>query len=62
MVKVKFFMSGLDAPSEFEEQIQEFLTENPNIQIVELKYNCNMIPIDRDDGYDGLYSALLFYK
>ena len=60
MLKAKFFTSRLANSDSFEDQINNFFVENPTIQIVDLKYNCNMVP--KDENHDGIYTALLIYR
>lgn len=62
MLRAKFFASDTAEAGSFEAQINDFLEKHPNIDIIELNYNSNLVSTDKGDGYRGKYSALLIYR
>lgn len=66
MIKTKYLVTSqnfLDT-EEIDELINEFLEENPNIEVIDIKYQSNISAV-ADGGVSGTYynnSALIIYK
>lgn len=60
MIKTKIFFEGFKEPS-IDNQINEWIDQNPDYIIVDVKFNSN---IYTDDDYDTnlFYSALVIYR
>lgn len=66
MIKTKYLVTSqnfLD-PEEIDDLINDFLEENPSIEVIDIKYQSNISAI-ADGGVSGTYynnSALVIYK
>lgn len=66
MIKTKYLVTSqnfLD-PEEIDDLINDFLEENPDIEVIDIKYQSNVSAVV-EDGISGTYynsSALIIYK
>lgn len=66
MIKTKYLVTSqnfLD-PEEIDDLINDFLGENPSIEVIDIKYQSNISAV-ADGGVSGTYynnSALIIYK
>lgn len=66
MIKTKYLVTSqnfLD-PEEIDDLINDFLEENPSIEVIDIKYQSNISAV-ADGGVSGTYynnSALIIYK
>lgn len=66
MIKTKYLVTSqnfLD-PEEIDDLINDFLEENPSIEVIDIKYQSNISAV-ADSGVSGTYynnSALVIYK
>lgn len=66
MIKTKYLVTSqsfLD-PEEIDDLINDFLEENPSIEVIDIKYQSNVSAV-ADSGVSGTYynnSALIIYK
>lgn len=66
MIKTKYLVTSqsfLD-PEEIDDLINDFLEENPDIELIDIKYQSNVSAV-ADGGVSGTYynnSALVIYK
>lgn len=66
MIKTKYLVTSqnfLD-PEEIDDLINDFLEENPSIELIDIKYQSNISAV-ADGGVSGTYynnSALIIYK
>jgi hypothetical protein len=66
MIKTKYLVTSqnfLD-PEEIDDLINDFLEENPSIEVIDIKYQSNISAV-ADSGVSGTYynnSALIIYK
>lgn len=66
MIKTKYLVTSqnfLD-PEEIDDLINDFIEDNPNIEIIDIKYQSNISAV-ADGGVSGTYynnSALIIYK
>lgn len=66
MIKTKYLVTSqnfLD-PEEIDVLINDFLEENPNIEVIDIKYQSNVSAV-ADGGVSGTYynnSALIIYR
>lgn len=66
MIKTKYLVTSqnfLD-PDEIDDLINDFLEENPSIEVIDIKYQSNISAV-ADGGVSGTYynnSALIIYK
>ena len=66
MIKTKYLVTSqnfLD-PEEIDDLINDFLEENPSIEVIDIKYQSNISAV-ADGGVSGTYynnSALVIYK
>lgn len=66
MIKTKYLVTSqsfLDT-EEIDELINDFLEENPSIEVIDIKYQSNVSAV-ADSGVSGTYynnSALIIYK
>lgn len=66
MIKTKYLVTSqsfLD-PEEIDDLINDFLEENPSIEVIDIKYQSNVSAV-ADGGVSGTYynnSALIIYK
>lgn len=66
MIKTKYLVTSQDFynPEEIDDLINGFLEENPNIEIIDIKYQSNISAV-ADSGVSATYfnnSALIIYK
>lgn len=66
MIKTKYLVTSQDFldQEEIDDLINDFLEENPSIEIIDIKYQSNISAVD-DSGISATYfnnSALIIYK
>lgn len=66
MIKTKYLVTSqsFDVTEEIDDLINDFLEENPSIEVVDIKYQSNVSAV-ADGGVSGTYynnSALIIYK
>lgn len=63
-IKTKFFLSRRHGLIDIGDLINGFLEENPDIEVIDIKFQSNVSAV-ADDGVSGTYyndSALIIYK
>lgn len=66
MIKTKYLVTSqsFDYTEEIDDLINDFLEENPSIEVIDIKYQSNVSAV-ADGGVSGTYynnSALIIYK
>lgn len=66
MIKTKYLVTSqsFDVAEEIDDLINDFLEENPSIEVIDIKYQSNVSAV-ADGGISGTYynnSALIIYK
>lgn len=66
MIKTKYLVTrqSFDCTEEIDDLINDFLEENPDIEVIDIKYQSNVSAVV-DGGISGTYynnSALVIYK
>lgn len=66
MIKTKYLVTSqsFDVTEEIDDLINDFLEENPSIEVIDIKYQSNVSAV-ADGGVSGTYynnSALIIYK
>lgn len=66
MIKTKYLVTSqsFDITEEIDDLINDFLGENPSIEVIDIKYQSNVSAV-ADGGVSGAYynnSALIVYK
>lgn len=66
MIKTKYLVTSqsFDDTEEIDDLINDFLEENPSIEVIDIKYQSNVSAV-ADGGVSGTYynnSALIIYK
>ena len=66
MIKTKYLVTSqsFDDTEEIDDLINDFLVENPSIEVIDIKYQSNVSAV-ADGGVSGTYynnSALIIYK
>lgn len=66
MIKTKYLVTSqsFDDTKEIDDLINDFLEENPSIEVIDIKYQSNVSAV-ADSGVSGTYynnSALIIYK
>lgn len=66
MIKTKYLVTSqsFDVAEEIDDLINDFLEENPSIEVIDIKYQSNVSAV-ADGGVSGTYynnSALIIYK
>lgn len=66
MIKTKYLVTSqsFDVVEEIDDLINDFLKENPDIKLIDIKYQSNISAV-ADGGFSGTYynnSALVIYK
>jgi hypothetical protein len=66
MIKTKYLVTNQDFldPEEIDDLINDFFEENPNIEVIDIKYQSNISAV-ADSGVSATYynnSALIIYK
>lgn len=66
MIKTKYLVTSqsFDVFEEIDDLINDFLEENPNIEVIDIKYQSNVSAV-ADGGVSGTYynnSALIIYR
>lgn len=66
MIKTKYLVTSqsFDVAEEIDDLINDFLEENPDIKLIDIKYQSNVSAV-ADGGVSGTYynnSALIIYK
>lgn len=66
MIKTKYLVTSqsFDVVEEIDDLINDFLKENPNIEVIDIKYQSNISAV-ADSGVSATYfnnSALIIYK
>lgn len=59
-VKVKQIKERLDSPISFEDQINQWLAENPKVTIMDIKYS--QVTLSRHNGLGIRSSVLIMYR
>ncbi|MDA3769189.1 sporulation protein Cse60 [Streptococcus thermophilus] len=63
-IKTKFLVSHRHGLINIDDLINEFLEENPDLEVIDIKFQSNVSAV-ADDGVSGTYyndSALIIYK
>ena len=66
MIKTKYLVTSqsFDVAEEIDDLINDFLEENPSIEVIDIKYQSNISAV-ADGGVSGTYynnSALIIYR
>lgn len=66
MIKTKYLVTSqsFDVAEEIDDLINDFLEENPSIEVIDIKYQSNVSAV-ADGGVSGTYynnSALIIYR